>query len=108
MEKEMNSQRIPDTDSIEQLSTFWDTHDLTDFENQLEEVPTPAFARRKEATVAIALTPKEAQTLRRLAQFEGVQDTKLVRNWVREKLRQASLNRPPKPLQPSARETRRG
>ena len=105
----MNSQRIPDTDSIEQLSTFWDTHDLTDFEDQLEEVPTPAFARRKEATVAIALTPKEAQALRRLAQSEGVQETKLVRNWVREKLRQASLNKPPnKPLQPSARKTRRG
>ena len=105
----MNSQRIPDTDSIEELSSFWDTHDLTDFEDQLEEVPTPTFARRKEGTVAIALTPKEAQTLRRLAQSEGIKETTLVRNWVREKLSQSSLSkRPNKPLQPSARKTRRG
>ena len=104
----MNSQRIPDTDSIAQLSKFWDTHDLTDFEGQLEEVPASVFARRKEATVAIALTSKEAQTLRGVAQSQGVQETQLVRNWVREKLRQVSLNKlPNKPLQPSAQKARR-
>lgn len=105
----MRSQRIPDTDSIEELSRFWDTHDLTDFEDQLEEVRTPVFVRRKEATVAIALTPKEVQVLRRLAQSEGVKEAKLVRDWVREKLRESSFNKPPnKPLQPSAQKTRRG
>ena len=105
----MRSQRIPDTDSIEELSTFWDTHDLTDFEDQLEEVHTPIFARRKEATVAIALTRKEAQTLKRLAESEGVEEARLVRDWVREKLRVSSSNKPPnKTLQPSAQKTRRG
>ncbi len=105
----MKTQRIPDTDSIEELSRFWDTHDLTDFEDQLEEVGAPIFKRRKEATVAIALTAKEAQALRRLAQSEGIRETKLVRKWVREKLRESSFNKPPnKPLQPSAQKTRRG
>ena len=41
MEEEMRPQRIPNTDSIEELSKFWDTHDLTDFEDQLEEVRAP-------------------------------------------------------------------
>ena len=85
------------------------THDLTDFEDQLEEVCTPIFKHRKESTFAIALTPKEAQALKRLAQSEGVKEAKLVRDWVREKLRESSLNKPPNtPLQPSAQKTRRG
>jgi hypothetical protein len=107
--KAMKAQRIPDTDSIEELARFWDTHDLTDFDDQLEEVRTPIFARRKEATVAIALTRKEAATLKRLAEHEGVKEAKLVRNWVREKLRASSSIKPPnKPLQPTAHKRRRG
>ena len=109
MQKNMRSQRIPDTDSIEELSSFWDTHDLTDFENQLEEVRTPVFGRRKESKVAVSLTRREAQALRTLAQSEGVEEATLVREWVREKLRASSLKRPPnKPLQPSTQKTRRG
>ena len=105
----MKGQRIPNTDSIEELSRFWDTHDLTDFDDQLEEVRTPIFARRKEPTVAIALTPKEAETLKRMAEDEGVEEGKLVRNWVREKLRASLSNKPPnKPFQPPAQKTRRG
>jgi len=105
----MKSQRIPETDSIEELARFWDTHDLTDFEDQLEEVRKPVFARREGATVAIALKPQEAQALRRMARSEGVEEALLVRAWIREKLRRSSSNRPPnKALQPSARRTRRG
>ena len=101
----MKYQRIPDTDSIEELAQFWDAHDLTDFQDQLEEVGRPVFRRQKESRVAIALTPKEAQDLKRLAESEGTQEAKLVRNWVRQKLRESSLHKPPnKPSQ----KTRRG
>jgi hypothetical protein len=107
LEEEMKSQRIPNIDSIEELASFWDSHDLTDFEDQLEEVQEPVFVRRKESTVAVALTPKEAQALSRLAQSEGIEETKLVRKWVREKLHSSSLKRPPnKALQPSSRARR--
>ena len=95
MEKTMRSQRIPETDSIEELARFWDNHDLTDFEDQLEEVHTPVFVRGKEAALAIALNPKEVQALRRIARSEGVKDTMLVREWVREKLRATLSNKPP-------------
>jgi hypothetical protein len=36
---------IPNIDSIEELAAFWDTHDLTDFEDELEEVGEPVFDR---------------------------------------------------------------
>jgi len=35
------------TDSIEELAKFWDSHDLTDFEYQLQEVTDPVFERKK-------------------------------------------------------------
>ncbi|HLG15697.1 MAG TPA: hypothetical protein VJH03_14520 [Blastocatellia bacterium] len=34
---------IPNTDSIEELARFWDTHDLAHFEDELEEVTEPVF-----------------------------------------------------------------
>jgi hypothetical protein len=33
---------IPKTDSVEELAQFWDTHDLTDFENELEDAVNQA------------------------------------------------------------------
>ena len=49
MEKQMSSRKIPQSDSIEELARFWDTHDLTDFEDQLEEVTEPAGVGRVSA-----------------------------------------------------------
>jgi hypothetical protein len=43
MEPAMKGERVPETDSIEELAKFWDAHDVTDFEDQLEEVPEPVF-----------------------------------------------------------------
>jgi len=51
MEKSMKSPRLPKTDSIQELASFWDTHDLTEFENALEEVPESVFARKKGTSV---------------------------------------------------------
>ena len=44
----MRSAELPKTDSIEDLARFWDTHDLTDFEDQLEEVTEPVFELKPE------------------------------------------------------------
>jgi len=42
----MTTQKLPQTDSIDELARFWDTHDVADFEDQLEEVAEPVFERR--------------------------------------------------------------
>lgn len=41
----MSKTKIPQTDSIDELARFWDTHDLTDFEDELEEVQETVFQR---------------------------------------------------------------
>ena len=40
----MTHTKIPQTDSIEELAQLWGTHDLTDFEDELEEVSEPVFS----------------------------------------------------------------
>jgi hypothetical protein len=41
----MCDEPLPKNDSIEELAEFWDTHDLTDFENELEEVAESVFRK---------------------------------------------------------------
>jgi hypothetical protein len=45
VERPMKKRKPPKTDSVLELAEFWDTHDLTDFEEELEEVHEPVFRR---------------------------------------------------------------
>jgi len=77
---------IPQTDSVAELARFWDTHDLTGFENELEEVKAPVFERGSENVLRVTLPSNEAAALHRAAESRGVGDTDLVREWLSEKL----------------------
>ena len=109
MEKTMRRQKLPNTDSIEELARFWDTHDLTDFAEDLEEAAEPVFVRAKGTSLSIALQPTEAQHLKKIARSKGVKETTVLRQWILERLHESSwTGRPPnKALQPTARKTRR-
>jgi hypothetical protein len=80
----MTSRRLPRTDSIKELARFWDTHDLTDFEDLLEEVTQPVFERQ--TVIPLNLEPAEAKAVRKIAKAEGVADAEPIRGWVREKI----------------------
>ena len=80
----MKTQRLPHTDSIQELARFWDTHDLTDFEDQLEEVPQAVFERQ--TMIPLSLESAEAEDVRKIAKAKGVADAELIRGWVREKI----------------------
>ncbi len=64
----MKRTTIPDTDSIRELAEFWDTHDVTDFEDRLEEVREPVFRRWRGQSFIIAFglvsVPVEAASFR--------------------------------------------
>jgi hypothetical protein len=89
MEKTIIRRKLPNTDSIEELARFWDTHDLTDFEEDLEEVVAPVFVRPKGTSLSFDLQPAEAQLLTKIARSKGVKETSVVRQWVIERLRQS-------------------
>jgi len=80
----MSTPRIPRTDSIQELAQFWDTHDVTDFQDELEEVTDTVFEREK--TCEIRLHPKELELVEGIAKSEGIGLTDLIRKWVLEKI----------------------
>lgn len=83
----MNMSKVPKVDSIEELAKFWDTHDVTDFEEDLEEVEGSVFERGTEAVMRIRLPTEQAEALRRLARSRGMNEADLIEEWVNEKLR---------------------
>ena len=91
MAKKVNGQKLPQLDSIEALARFWDTHDLTDFEDELEEVLEPVFERG--TAVTIRLQPEEAEAVKEIAASKGLLDADLIYQWVREKLEAGLSNR---------------
>jgi len=84
----MNSNEIPQTDSIHELAQFWDTHDITDFEEQLEAVSGPVFEREK--VVQVHLPTKDAETVESMAQSQGLNPGDLIRAWIMEKVQPSS------------------
>lgn len=92
MEESMSDKRLPRTDSIEQSAQFWDTHDLTDFEADLEEVPEPAFER--ESTFTAHLDPQKADAVRQTAETKGYPPAKLIQLWVDERITGLNADQP--------------
>ena len=85
----MSKQPIPQTDSIQELAEFWDTHDVTDYEDELEEILEPVFVRPPQKTIRIPLPVQDFEILRRLAIENGTTDVGLAQKWVLEKLKAA-------------------
>ena len=80
----MKGSKLPKTDSIQELAQFWDTHDLTHFDGELEEVGEPIF--ESETIVEVHLQPEEAEAIKKVAESKGLGDADLIREWVLEKL----------------------
>ena len=81
----MKPKKIPQTDSIRELAEFWDTHDLTDFENELEEVREPVF----QPGVTVPLTPRDAKIVNAIAKVRGISPRALIQEWVSERIEES-------------------
>lgn len=77
--------KIPDTDSIRELADFWDTHEVTAFDDQLDEVAEPIFVRARNG-VTVPLSADERTVIRKIAASRGVDEATLIHEWVQEKL----------------------
>jgi hypothetical protein len=83
--------KVPKTDSIKELAEFFETHDMTDYEDEFEEVTEPIFERRP--AIRLHLEPRVAQAVGRMARAKGVSREELIREWVLEKLPRPSRPR---------------
>ena len=78
------TRKLPRTDSIRALAKFWDSHDLTDFEDELEEVTQPVFVR--DTPIKVHLQSSEAEAVQQIARAKGVSREELIRQWVMQKI----------------------
>ena len=79
--------KIPPTDSIQELATFWQRHDVTDFEDDLDEVSRPVFQRAY--VVGVPLSGDEHRAVRSAAASRGLDEAALIHEWVKERLHHA-------------------
>ncbi len=84
MAKTMKKAKPPATDSIQKLAEFLDKHDLTDFEDELEQVAKPVFVRG--SMIKVPLEAGEAAAVEKMAKAKGVSREELVRGWVLQNL----------------------
>lgn len=69
--------------TIEEIAAFWDTHDLTDFEDQTYEVEIEVhLPQRRKVTLAPEIAERVAERARR----DGISIETLVNLWIGEKL----------------------
>ena len=76
--------KIPTTDSIQELAAFWQHHDMTDFEDEIEEVSGPVF--QQAYVVGVPLTENEYRAIRDAAACRGLDEAGLIHEWVKERL----------------------
>jgi len=84
MEQPMSTSRLPQKNSIQELANFWDSHDVTEFEAELEEVDERVFVR--DTNITIHLPADDANAVRAMARSRGVGDSELLREWVLDRL----------------------
>ncbi len=80
----MSNNKIPVMDSIQELADFWDSHDVTDYEDELEEVSEAVFKHK--SLLKVDLQPDEIQTVKKIAALKGLSCDELIRNWIIEKI----------------------
>ncbi len=88
--------QIPHFKTIEEEAEFWDTHNLTEFENELEDMTGQVqfVERRAPASKAITvrLDERAMATLNKKAKEQGIGPSTLVRMWIQEHLRRENIS----------------
>jgi predicted DNA binding CopG/RHH family protein len=72
-------------ESFDALADFWESHDLADYEDQLEEVEVEIAAKPTRRFV-LTLSDELTQAMRKAIRSEGVSMQTLVNLWVQERL----------------------
>jgi hypothetical protein len=81
--------RIPVFASIEEEAAFWDSHSVTEFEDELEDVSGQTFfvVRRPDEGIRLLFDDETIAALTERARAENTDAALLVRQWVRDRLR---------------------
>lgn len=77
--------KIPEFSSIEEEAEFWDTHDFTDFMDELKPVEMK-YHRDLSKGITVRLDTETLTILRKRAAEKSIGTTTLIRMWIVERL----------------------
>lgn len=85
--KKNKKSKIPKFKSYEDEARFWDTHEFTEFEDELEDVDI-VFELNKPRTESLVLRIQKniKEKLEKVARSKGLNISTLARMWLMEKL----------------------
>lgn len=83
--------RIPEFKTIEEEAKWWDTHDITDYLDELKPVKV-RFAKNLSRGLTIRLDLETLSRLRKQAKEKGIGPTTLIRMWILERLQGEHLH----------------
>lgn len=83
--KKDNKEALSEAASPEEVAEFFETHSLTDYEEEFEEVEVEVRAKRRRR---ITLTPEVYEKIEEEARLRGVSPETLVNLWLSERLGQ--------------------
>jgi len=86
--------KIPKFKTIREEAEFWDTHDLTDYAEDLRPAKNVVFARPERQMVTLRLDKKIVNRLKAFGIRKGIGYSALLRMWIIEKFNQEMHPRP--------------
>ena len=87
--KNRKTSRIPKFKSLEEEAKFWDTHSVTDFEDETEDVKIKIdLAKPRDDTLILRIQKPMKDKIASIADKKGITTSTLARIWLAEKLSQ--------------------
>ena len=82
-----NKSSLSQVSSYEEIGEFWDTHDLTDFWDQIHPVEMEFDLKSERSYYSVARDL--ASQIENIAHTQGISSATLINLWLQEKVRQA-------------------
>lgn len=88
MAQETRSKKLPDMSdwTDEQIAEFWETHDSTDYVDQMEEAAVQIEVPEDYRVISLRLDAKDIESVKEIARKKGVPYTVLLRMWIKDHL----------------------
>lgn len=82
--------KIPNFKTYKEEAHFWDTHDITDFEDETDDVKISFVLKKpRDKTLVVRLQDEFKKKLEKIARSKGLNVSTLARMWLMEKLHAA-------------------
>jgi predicted DNA binding CopG/RHH family protein len=87
--KEIEKPELPDFSKMseDEIAEFWETHDVSDYWDRMEEVKEKFIVRPKKA-ISMRLDEKTITQLKVISRRKGIGYQTLIRMWIKERLEQ--------------------